>query len=1513
MGKSKNIGIAPSIALACMVCFQSLAALPDPVSAEFAHGVEFTVSGYAAERPALSGFPVLVRISQGSPSGFYYSDIEQASASDLNSIDIAFADMAGNWLPFEIDTWNTSGESLVWVLLPSMSNGTKFLMYWGGETAGKSLNANNPWSDYTGVWHMGETGTSSSSNPVTIHDSTANGLDGFTPVGESASGSMVGGAWRIAKDNNHDRAIRVPATSGLAKTAADALGTDFHASFWFRAKGDVPWSYLISRRKGEQGTGWGFLFHSGTPPALMRVHAGSKTYKNTSDTYNLGATLCEVDDVWKKVDVVWRYASNNNVQIADIYLNGAYLETVPCNEAVKQENTDIGIGCSTQDSYSDSGAGKGRRVNGEMDEVRLGAFVPSADWIAADYATQSSPSFLTAGAAESIVETSDPQFAVSVPQADISYVGATISVAVLGIGTGASEAEVEVVVSASSDYANPVWTANYTVTAANTRDLAVTGLSYGTTYYVKATVTCDAADANPVVKTASFTTPTPGVPSGAAAFVERGFTTLSASVSVSDFGTGAESATVWLEASQTDDFASVVASDEVSAALDGTSAIVVRGLSPGTAYNLRAAIRNNWGLVTYVALPAAATRAVPFATTGIGWTFSQDGSTIDISFGVSGIYDGATGSASLTYNGQTCGSKPVSAADTLTWPGVAAANGTATATVVLSATLGGQTYSQTFTATIAPGSTAVAVSDIADHASAATAIRVKPRAVVTLPELSGTARYILGNNLFATLDGNVLTATRPGILGVHCVGLDGATNTLAVLVLPEKIGDGDIYVFKDESIGNGWGYWNDPSKWERIGSETNDSWPHNPDDIAIVAYYQNTGVQFDARDCDITLGEFYAGGYRDDKAAVNLRCATGSLKSKYSFQRTDGKPARIQLCSNSTYLGNNAFRTSLLVANSVPELEFRSDTILSGGWDGSAPTYPQGRFELNAKTNAIPAGVTVELVEMDTQAQSMGCTLSVTRLAGSGTFWNHSSATMRVYGSPLFSGLLRDSGGHGAGTHDRTAPTFVRTDTLTNVAAEVVGWVGRSGSDPNDNFTAGVGALVSGWPHFFGATGPHDPWFPRKGTTMHGGLLFNRSENASNWIALAKTNFVENADNTITTNVTVLATLPDKRLTDFLDVARGFVYLRTVCTSVVYPTTWFEAADLRHGDKATLYVNDSRVYGSGGATNTATILHGVSAHAVGKAGDPATGSAYPIVPWIATQAGSKADEDMRFATFDGNGLLVGIAHATDKKKALSAYGEDDNAYVWRGDVSLSADTTLNSLSIVNDATSKQLGESRTLALTSGGLILGDVSWLAGASGIGEESGGAANGSLVLGDATHPAYVWARGAADTPNQIWTPVTAPGGFVAAYTGNLVLGGDQTGIGDEIAVNAGTLALGTAESRCALEKRLPIRIFANATLKVPNAGSTGSARLRFDGAAGWFGKVEIPEGVAARCLTAEWRDYPESPEWRYLEPGTYSGDEAVAAACGGTYAPQYFTGSGTMEVLKDGRARKVLYILR
>ena len=161
----------------------------------------------------------------------------------------------------------------------------------------------------------------------------------------------------------------------------------------------------------------------------------------------------------------------------------------------------------------------------------------------------------------------------------------------------------------------------------------------------------------------------------------------------------------------------------------------VSGLTPDTEYALRVRIRNEWGVDTYIELPSAYTRAVPFATTGLGWTFSPDGSTVDVTFGVSSIYDNAMGSATLYY-GESAdptasqGERPVNTAGDLSWQGLPVSASTMYAKVVLSATLNGQTYSQTNEAPIVSGSTAVSVSDIMEHASAATAVRdAVPRSV----------------------------------------------------------------------------------------------------------------------------------------------------------------------------------------------------------------------------------------------------------------------------------------------------------------------------------------------------------------------------------------------------------------------------------------------------------------------------------------------------------------------------------------------------------------------------------------------------------------------------------------------------------------------------------------------------------------------------------------------------------------------------------------------------------------
>ena len=161
---------------------------PDPAVAEFARGVKFTVNGYTGTE-VQTNFPVLVRLSTAI-SGFKYSDF-YADGSDLSLVDIGFVDAETNGIPYEIDTWNPSGESLVWVNLPRMTNGTEFAMWYRSSKTGKELNSDNVWADYTGVWHLNESGSAGTA----VKDSSTNALVGTARgLASSVSSGRVGGS-----------------------------------------------------------------------------------------------------------------------------------------------------------------------------------------------------------------------------------------------------------------------------------------------------------------------------------------------------------------------------------------------------------------------------------------------------------------------------------------------------------------------------------------------------------------------------------------------------------------------------------------------------------------------------------------------------------------------------------------------------------------------------------------------------------------------------------------------------------------------------------------------------------------------------------------------------------------------------------------------------------------------------------------------------------------------------------------------------------------------------------------------------------------------------------------------------------------------------------------------------------------------------------------------------------------------------------------------------------------------
>ena len=131
---------------------------------------------------SLADFPVLVRLREptrdatgavnGGLPGFRYADVGRNGldlrflvVSNLAQSAVAPSDLDNPFardsiLPFEIDTWDPNGESLVWVKIPKLYKDASFRMYWrlrDGASVIDDLPASDTWANgYVGVWHLNE-------------------------------------------------------------------------------------------------------------------------------------------------------------------------------------------------------------------------------------------------------------------------------------------------------------------------------------------------------------------------------------------------------------------------------------------------------------------------------------------------------------------------------------------------------------------------------------------------------------------------------------------------------------------------------------------------------------------------------------------------------------------------------------------------------------------------------------------------------------------------------------------------------------------------------------------------------------------------------------------------------------------------------------------------------------------------------------------------------------------------------------------------------------------------------------------------------------------------------------------------------------------------------------------------------------------------------------------------------------------------------------------------------------
>lgn len=338
----------------------------DLYSEALGYHVTFTVKGY--DGAELTDFPMLIRLREGAPQGFSYETV----APDRS--DVRFIDENGTVLAYEVDQWDPTGESLLWVKVPKYANGAKIAMCWG-PIAGKEVPeqpSTGVWGDYIGVWHMNEIITESEAATTVSKDATGHKLDAKPTSG--TNGSVVTLAEMVSYENapfgrgrvnqtinsSNYNELRVPGYN----TVKDPQGV-FTFSGWFKANAVNGNVRLVSRKQSwDNGDSWEFELNSGNR-SKMTVRGGNG---DTSVAAPLG---CNIDEQWVHLVAVY------NDTTVTVYVNGKQAVSGAVVRATGNNNRDLGFGNNA--TCSEQG------FNGQYDELRLRNGTVSADWAKAEW------------------------------------------------------------------------------------------------------------------------------------------------------------------------------------------------------------------------------------------------------------------------------------------------------------------------------------------------------------------------------------------------------------------------------------------------------------------------------------------------------------------------------------------------------------------------------------------------------------------------------------------------------------------------------------------------------------------------------------------------------------------------------------------------------------------------------------------------------------------------------------------------------------------------------------------------------------------------------------------------------------------------------------------------------------------------------------------------------------------------------------------------------------------------
>jgi len=305
---------------------------------------------------AFANFPVLISLNS---SRVDYNNTQNSGQ------DIRFTSSNGTTLlDYEIESWNESGTSTIWVEVSSIatSSATGYIyMYYGNSSVSDAASSTAVWdSNFKMVQHLEESCASSSC----ILDSTTNANNGTpysttTITNLATSTGAIGGAMNFDGTDDY-----ITCGSG---SSLDNL-TQYTYEAWIRPSTvSLDYQSIIAKYAFWAEGG---LYMSTTALRGYRGYSGDAVGSTASSNYISAST-------WQYVTMTY---SEGGDRKQHLYVNG--------NEVSSYSTQQASTGTITSDATYDLVLSEniaGRRFNGAMDEVRISNTARSASWIGASY------------------------------------------------------------------------------------------------------------------------------------------------------------------------------------------------------------------------------------------------------------------------------------------------------------------------------------------------------------------------------------------------------------------------------------------------------------------------------------------------------------------------------------------------------------------------------------------------------------------------------------------------------------------------------------------------------------------------------------------------------------------------------------------------------------------------------------------------------------------------------------------------------------------------------------------------------------------------------------------------------------------------------------------------------------------------------------------------------------------------------------------------------------------------